>query len=179
MFSTQSDNCTVFVHNFDIIFLFAAELEEPKIDIWGKGLRKNAFETLLDRQAAFSAFPTMLPLQRKNVLFQLCLNFRLQMSWIRTNSNFLSSGKELMISVTRWIFEPYSSKMRLNAFHVMYYHTKQAINKLWIHIIHFVYSRLNQDVEWSFAENINLANSIGPRQPARTAQADVGRYYSK
>ena len=29
MFSTQSDNCTPFVHIFDIIFLFAAELEEP------------------------------------------------------------------------------------------------------------------------------------------------------
>ena len=31
MFSTQSDNCTPFVHIFDIIFLFAGELEEPKI----------------------------------------------------------------------------------------------------------------------------------------------------
>ena len=38
MFSTQSDNCTPFVHIFDIIFLFAAELEEPKIGIWGKWL---------------------------------------------------------------------------------------------------------------------------------------------
>ena len=38
MFSTQSDNCTPFVHIFDIIFLFAAEMEEPKIAIWGKGL---------------------------------------------------------------------------------------------------------------------------------------------
>ena len=37
MFSTQLDNCTTFVHIFDI-FLFAAELEEPKIGIWGKGL---------------------------------------------------------------------------------------------------------------------------------------------
>ena len=33
MFSTQSDNCTPFVHIFDIIFLFAAELEKPKIGI--------------------------------------------------------------------------------------------------------------------------------------------------
>ena len=33
MFSTQSDNCLPFVHIFDIIFLFAAELEEPKIGI--------------------------------------------------------------------------------------------------------------------------------------------------
>ena len=38
MFSTHLDNCTPFVHIFDNIFLFAAELEEPKIDIWGKGL---------------------------------------------------------------------------------------------------------------------------------------------
>ena len=37
MFSTQSDNCTPFVHIFDI-FLFDAELEEPKIGISGKGL---------------------------------------------------------------------------------------------------------------------------------------------
>ena len=28
-----------FVHIFDIISLFAAELEGPKICIWGKGLR--------------------------------------------------------------------------------------------------------------------------------------------
>ena len=28
-----------FVHTFDIIFLFAAELEEPKISICGKGLK--------------------------------------------------------------------------------------------------------------------------------------------
>ena len=39
MFSTQSDNCTPFVHIFDITFLFAAELEEPKIGIRGKGLK--------------------------------------------------------------------------------------------------------------------------------------------
>ena len=31
--STQSDNYTTFVHIFDIIFFFAAELEEPKIGI--------------------------------------------------------------------------------------------------------------------------------------------------
>ena len=41
MFSTQSDNCIPFVHIFDIIFLFAAELEEPKIGIWDNGLRTN------------------------------------------------------------------------------------------------------------------------------------------
>ena len=39
MFSTQSDDCTPLIHIFDIISLFAAELEEPKIGIWGKGLK--------------------------------------------------------------------------------------------------------------------------------------------
>ena len=29
-----------FVHIFDIIYLFAAEFEEPKIDKWGKGLKR-------------------------------------------------------------------------------------------------------------------------------------------
>ena len=38
MFSTQSDNCTPFVHILDIIFFFSAELEEPNIGIGGKGL---------------------------------------------------------------------------------------------------------------------------------------------
>ena len=38
MFSTQSDNCIPFVHNFDFISLFAAESEEPKIGKSGKGL---------------------------------------------------------------------------------------------------------------------------------------------
>ena len=33
VFSTQSDNCTPFVRIFDIIFLFAAELEKPEIGI--------------------------------------------------------------------------------------------------------------------------------------------------
>ena len=41
MFSTQSDSCNPFVHIFDIIFLFAAELEEPKIGLWGEGLRQK------------------------------------------------------------------------------------------------------------------------------------------
>ena len=31
-------NVSPFVHIFDIISLFAVELEEPKIAIWGKGL---------------------------------------------------------------------------------------------------------------------------------------------
>ena len=38
MFSMQSDNCIPFVHIYDIIPLFAAEFEEPKIGISGKGL---------------------------------------------------------------------------------------------------------------------------------------------
>ena len=38
MFSTQSDNCSPFVYIFDVIFLFAAELEEPKIGISHKRL---------------------------------------------------------------------------------------------------------------------------------------------
>ena len=39
MFSTHSDNCIPFVYIFDIISSFAAEFEEPKIGISGKGLR--------------------------------------------------------------------------------------------------------------------------------------------
>ena len=39
MFYTQSDNCILFFHIFDIIFLFSAEFEEePKIGISSKGL---------------------------------------------------------------------------------------------------------------------------------------------
>ena len=39
MFSTQSDNyIPIYVNIFDIISLFAAELEEPKIGISGKRL---------------------------------------------------------------------------------------------------------------------------------------------
>ena len=40
MFSTQSDNCTPFVLIDDIISLFAAELEAPKIGISGNGLKQ-------------------------------------------------------------------------------------------------------------------------------------------
>ena len=38
MFSTQSHNVSPFVHIFDIISLFAAELEKPTMGISGKGL---------------------------------------------------------------------------------------------------------------------------------------------
>ena len=34
---------SLFVHNFDITSLFAAELEEPKIGISGKGLKKDQY----------------------------------------------------------------------------------------------------------------------------------------
>ena len=37
-----SDNFTPFVHIFDIIFLFDAKLEEPKIGIWDKWLITSA-----------------------------------------------------------------------------------------------------------------------------------------
>ena len=42
MFSNQSDICIPFIIIFDImnkLSLFAAGLEEPKIGMWGKGLR--------------------------------------------------------------------------------------------------------------------------------------------
>ena len=39
MIFTQSDNCIHICHIFDIISLFAAELEEPKIGIPGKWLK--------------------------------------------------------------------------------------------------------------------------------------------
>ena len=38
MFSTQSYNCIPICPYFYIVALFAAELEDPKIDIRGKGL---------------------------------------------------------------------------------------------------------------------------------------------
>ena len=40
-FFTQSDNCILFVHIFEIISLglFAPESEEPKIGLSGKGLK--------------------------------------------------------------------------------------------------------------------------------------------
>ena len=41
MFSAHSENVSAIVNIFDIISLFAAELEKPKIGMLGKGLRKN------------------------------------------------------------------------------------------------------------------------------------------
>ena len=39
MFSTRSDNCIPICPIFDIISLFATDLEEPKTGISGKGLK--------------------------------------------------------------------------------------------------------------------------------------------
>ena len=39
MVSTQSENCISICQYFEVISLFSAELEEPKIDISGKGLK--------------------------------------------------------------------------------------------------------------------------------------------
>ena len=52
VFSTQSDNCIPFCSYFYIISLFAAELEEPKICISGKGL-KVGFFVLFFREEGF------------------------------------------------------------------------------------------------------------------------------
>ena len=49
MISSQSHNCTSFVHMFDIIFLFAAELEEPKIGISGKALKLQCKQILTSK----------------------------------------------------------------------------------------------------------------------------------
>ena len=35
---------SLFVHIFDIISLFAAELEDPKIGMWGKGIKQSHFK---------------------------------------------------------------------------------------------------------------------------------------
>ena len=53
MFSTQSDNCIPVIHIFDTISVFAAQLEEPKIGISGKGLttlKKKPFENIVGKQ---------------------------------------------------------------------------------------------------------------------------------
>ena len=41
MFSTQSGNCIPIYQIFDIISLFADELGDSKIGIWGKGLKQS------------------------------------------------------------------------------------------------------------------------------------------
>ena len=57
-----------FVHIFDTISLFAAEFEDPKIGMSGKGLRRY-----------------LVPLQRKVLSFLTSLIFRLQMLLIWSN----------------------------------------------------------------------------------------------
>ena len=71
MFSTQSDNCIPFVHIFDIINLFAIELEDPKssisdkrliqyphlsLFIFGVRIHQTFFRTFFDFFARFSCF---------------------------------------------------------------------------------------------------------------------------
>ena len=73
--STQSDNLALFVHIFDIIFLSAAELEEPKIGIWIKGLTDAVFS-----DAMFSRF-----------LHDVCLSFCLFIFKLEQSDQF--SGK--------------------------------------------------------------------------------------
>ena len=47
MFSTQSGNCiSIFPYIFNIISLLAAEFEEPKIGISGKGLKGKVLENI-------------------------------------------------------------------------------------------------------------------------------------
>ena len=43
-----------FVHNFDILSLFAAELEDPKIGKWGKGLKSFIFHMCILWDKTFS-----------------------------------------------------------------------------------------------------------------------------
>ena len=56
MLSTRSDNCTPFVHIFDIISLFAAELQEPKIGISGKELTLSQTSPGFSRVCSTSLF---------------------------------------------------------------------------------------------------------------------------
>ena len=51
MFSTQSENCIPISQYFDIVSLFAAEVEEPKIGTSGKGLNKAniPFKSIITR----------------------------------------------------------------------------------------------------------------------------------
>ena len=61
-----------FVHIFDILFLFFAELEEPKIGISGKGLR-----TLLDLKAElFSNFENLGKKKNQSMLSRMVDQYR-------------------------------------------------------------------------------------------------------
>ena len=58
-----------FVNIFDIISLFAAELEEPKIGMWGKGLTQMNFTPL--SKAAFENIEGRMNLVNKLWFFYL------------------------------------------------------------------------------------------------------------
>ena len=83
MFSTQSDNCTPLVNVFDIIFVFAAELEESKIDICGEGLRLcmkgfNSLSMIIFSRNAADDFPIEWDLVRHCLslaLYFVCIVF--------------------------------------------------------------------------------------------------------
>ena len=53
-FPTQSENCSPFVNILDIISLFAAELEKPKIGISGKGINLLPCNTDFDALKIYS-----------------------------------------------------------------------------------------------------------------------------
>ena len=54
MFSTQSDNCIPICTYFYIISSFAAEIEEPKTGISGKGLTISLYSILFKPLGVFS-----------------------------------------------------------------------------------------------------------------------------
>ena len=97
MFSSQSDNCTPFVHIFDIIFFFAAEMEEPKIGISDKGLtlvlsalKAFADDKLRDAHSSglFCERAEKIRGKGENVGNQLFLHFPRFLPLAKVNSNF-------------------------------------------------------------------------------------------
>ena len=54
MFSTQADNCIPICPYFAIISIFAAELKEPRIGIWGKGLMVGEMSPFLAQLGSVS-----------------------------------------------------------------------------------------------------------------------------
>ena len=52
MFSTQSDNCTPFVHIFDTISLFAAKKEGPKLAYEEQGLKDRISDYNVEKNNA-------------------------------------------------------------------------------------------------------------------------------
>ena len=79
MFSTQSDICILIYPYFDIISLFAAEFEEPKIGISGKGL--IASQSLVDDAfMSLSHSPTFNHLKKQDLRLCLINSTKQQMS---------------------------------------------------------------------------------------------------